>query len=97
MRGVLTRLQAQLDVEEAATWYESRRFGLGLRFLDELDSVMKRITATPFQFPEIHPRVRRALLKRFPYSVYFFASDEQVEVIAVLHQHRHPGTWRNRW
>jgi plasmid stabilization system protein ParE len=36
------------------------------------------------------------LLKRFPYSVYFVADDEQIEVIAVLHQHRHPDTWRNR-
>ena len=96
MRKLATRLQAQLDVEEAAIWYESRRLGLGLRFLDDLDSVMKRITATPFQFPEIHPRVRRGLLKRFPFSVYFSAGDEQVEVIAVLHQHRHPDTWRDR-
>ena len=62
----------------------------------ELDSLMTRIGATPFQFPQIHPSVRRALLKRFPYSVYFLVGDEQVEVIAVLHQHRHPNTWRNR-
>ena len=96
MRKLVTRLRARLDVEEAAVWYESRRSGLGLRFLDELDYVMKRIAATPFQFPEIHPGVRRALLKRFPYSVYFLVGDEQVEIIAVLHQHRHPNTWRNR-
>ena len=96
MRKVVTRLRAQLDIEEAAIWYEDRRPGLGLRFLDELDYVMERITATPLQFPEIHPRVRRGLLKRFPYSVYFLAGGEQVEVIAVLHQHRHPDAWRNR-
>jgi plasmid stabilization system protein ParE len=96
MRKLVTRLQAQLDVEDAALWYESQQPGLGLRFLDELDYVMKRIIASPSQFPEVHPRIRRGLVKRFPYSVYFSASDEQVEVVAVLHQHRHSDTWRNR-
>jgi plasmid stabilization system protein ParE len=97
MRKLVTRLQAQLDVEEATSWYENRRPGLGLRFLEELEYVLKRVTAAPLQFPAIHPGVRRALLNRFPYSVYFLAGDEEVEIIAVLHQHRHPDTWRSRF
>ena len=97
MRPVVTRLQAHLDLEEAVSWYESRQPGLGLRLLDEFDYVMRRIAATPLQFPAIQAGVRRALLKRFPYSVYFVARDEQIEVIAMLHQHRHPDTWRHRF
>src|SRR5580700_10367424 len=96
MRKLVTRLQAQLDLEEAVSWYESRRPDLGLRFLDECDYVMRRIAAAPLQFPLIQSGARRALLKRFPYSVYFVAGDEQIEVIAILHQHRHPDTWKNR-
>ncbi len=97
MRKLVSRLQAQLDVEEAASWYESLRPGLGLRFLEEIDYVLKRVTAAPFQFPTIHPGIRRALLQRFPYSVYFMAGHEEVEVMAVLHQHRRPDTWRSRF
>ena len=67
----------------------------GPRFLDELDYIRKRVAAAPFQFPAIHPGVRRALLNRFPYALYFLTGDEEVEVIAVLHQHRHPDTWRS--
>ena len=96
MRQLVARPQAQLDVEDAAIWHEGKRPGLGLQFLADLDYVMKRIAAAPLQFPEIRPGVRRGLLKRFPYSVYFSADDEQVEIIAVLHQHRHPYTWSNR-
>jgi len=96
MRKVVVRLQAQLDVEAAATWYEAKQAGLGLGFLSELEYVIRRIRAAPSGFPEIHPAVRRGLLRRFPYSVYFLLREEQVEVIAVLHQHRHPDTWRHR-
>jgi plasmid stabilization system protein ParE len=70
--------------------------GLGSDFLDQLDYLLERIASAPFQFPEIHPNIRRGLLKRFPYSVYFSADEEQVEIIAVLHQRRHPDTWRGR-
>ena len=96
MRKLTLLLQAQLDVHNAASWYENQRLGLGTRFIDELDYVANRIRISPFQFPEIHPAVRRGLLSRFPYSVYFSVNEESIEVIAVLHQHRDPDTWRDR-
>ena len=96
MRSLLLRPQAQLDAADAAGWYEDQRTGLGIRFLAALDHVLSRARLSPFQFPEIDPCVRRGLLPRFPYSVYFSVGADCIEVIAVLHQHRHPDTWRNR-
>ncbi|SRR6266487_3221784 len=96
MRDLIVRLQAQLDVEDAALWYESRRPGLGARFLDEVDYVVERIRVSPLQFPEIEPGIRRGLTRRFPYSVYFSIIEERIEIIAVLHQYRHPDTWKKR-
>jgi plasmid stabilization system protein ParE len=46
---------------------------------------------------ELVRQVRRALLNRFPYSIYFAIGDSETEVIAVLHQHRHPNTWKSRF
>jgi plasmid stabilization system protein ParE len=88
--------EADLDVFDAVAWYEDQRTGLGAELLIELDAVLQRIMQTPLQFPEIKGNVRRALLHRFPYSVYFSVGDETVEVIAVLHQHRDPRTWEQR-
>ena len=48
----------------------------------------------PLQFPEVEPNVRRALLRRFPFAVYFLAEAGTVEIIAVLHMRRDPETWR---
>ena len=88
--------QAELDVSDAAAWYERRRTGLGYEFLDELDSVLRRVIKDPLQFPKIKNQLRRALLGRFPYSVYFGLTRETVELVAVLHQRRDPRTWERR-
>ena len=88
--------QAELDVSDAAAWYEQRRAGLGGEFLDELDSVLQRVINNPSQFPKIKNQIRRALLHRFPYAVYFDVTGETLELIAVLHQRRDPRTWEKR-
>ncbi len=88
--------QAELDLGDATAWYEEQRTGLGDELLNELDSVVQRVVESPFQFPQIKSDVRRALLRRFPYAVYFRATSEIVELIAFLHQHRDPRTWDKR-
>jgi hypothetical protein len=40
--------------------------------------------------------LRKALLKRFPYAVYFELRDEECVVWAVAHGRRRPGYWRGR-
>ena len=95
-RRLIIQPQAEIDVADAVAWYEDQRIGLGNEFLDELDLVMERVVYSPFQFPQIRNEVRRALLRRFPYSVYFRVSDEAVMLIAVLHQHRDPRNWQKR-
>jgi len=68
--------EADLDVVDAVAWYEGQRSGLGVELLMELDAVMQRVVQGPLQFPEIKDGIRRALLQRFPYSVYFKVGDE---------------------
>ena len=96
MRRLTILPQAELDVSDATAWYEERRAGLGDEFLDELDSVLRRVIKSPSQFPKIKSNIRRALLRRFPYAVYFGVTRESVEVIAFLHQHQDPRTWEKR-
>lgn len=95
MAEVIVRPRAEADIREAALWYESRRPGLGSEFTLRLDALFERIAHGPLQFPEIGSAVRRALLRRFPYAIYFVIAANPV-VIAVLHQHRHPDTWKQR-
>ena len=95
-RRIVVRPQSDLDIQAAAVWYEDQQSGLGARFLDELDLVFQRIAESPLQFPRLELEVRRALLRRFPYGVYFLAEAEEVRVLAVLHLHQQPDVWKSR-
>lgn len=93
---LIIRPEAELDIESSALWYEEQQSGLGTRFLDGLNEVLARIAENPLQFPEIEKGIRRALLRRFPYGIYFVAEQDQLVVFAVLHIRRHPDTWKRR-
>ena len=85
---------ADLDVEAAFEWYESERSGLGLEFLDELRTAYDCIVVGPLKYQELRGGIRRALLRRFPYAVYFVIEGDVVVVVAVLHASRDPAEWQ---
>jgi toxin ParE1/3/4 len=97
MMPIIIRPAAETDIREASEWYEERELGLGGRFLDELRGTFTRIARMPLQFPSIGKGLRRALLKRFPYAIYFVPRDDSTcAVLAVLHQRRNPNIWKKR-
>ena len=57
---------------------------------------MARIEREPAHFAFADTEVRRALLRRFPYAVYFIVDDASVIVLACLHVRRDPSVWESR-
>jgi plasmid stabilization system protein ParE len=92
---VVFRPQAEDEVLEVRRWYESKRFGLGREFGEELNRIVERIAVGPLQFPRVHGETRRAVLSRFPYVVYFRVADTAVVVLAI-HGRQHPSHWQRR-
>jgi hypothetical protein len=90
------RPEAELDVFEAAAWYERERTGLGVAFVQTIRRVFSRIERAPLQFPLVTTDVRRAILGRFPFGIFFFVEERASTVIAVMHLHRHPRAWELR-
>ena len=62
---------AEDDVDDAYAWYASSRRGLGEEFLADMDAVMHMLEQVPEVGPSVHQGMRRVLLHRFPYSVYY--------------------------
>jgi len=93
---LVVRDAAEADIAEAARWYERRSPGLGREFLRAVDVTFAEISRMPERYPIVRGAARRALLRRFPYAVYFVATPELVSVFACLHARRDPRLWRER-
>ena len=87
---------ARLDLEEAHAWYEEQSPGLGDRFAKDVDSTVGRLAEHPEAHAVVDGRIRRALLRRFPYGVFYIVEDHEVVIIAILHAARGPTTWLGR-
>jgi toxin ParE1/3/4 len=93
--------EAEAELRDAASWYESRRTGLGLEMLAEVDEGIERIRRTPFQFARLETNpdeqtVRRLLLRRFPFQLIYEVAKEEIQLLAVAHTRRRPGYWKHR-
>jgi plasmid stabilization system protein ParE len=95
-RTVRLREEADWDLVSAATWYERQRAGLGREFLSEALNSFDLPTERPLSYPIVLRDIRRALMGRFPFAIYFRVERSDVVVIAVLHGSRHPQRWRRR-
>ena len=90
------RREAEADLAEAMAWYEERRAGLGVELLRSVERVLESIREYPLAAADLHRGVRRVKTRRFQYFVYYVVENDDLTVIAVLHQARDPRTWMGR-
>jgi plasmid stabilization system protein ParE len=88
--------EARADLRQARAYYDGQRNGLGREFVVAIVDTLEVVVERPGSFPQVHSDVRRAIVKRFPYGVFFRLVGGAVRVIAIMHLHRDPGTWRRR-
>lgn len=84
------------ELDEAVEWYSQQSSGLEMRFLDEVDKALRRISVYPYSCAEIEDGIRRCLLNRFPYGLIYGMDEEMIVIIAVAHLHRQPRYWSKR-
>jgi len=88
---VVYRLAAGRDIAEARRWYDARRLGLGAEFRQAVRAVETLLATYPDAFPKVYGEIRRALVRRFPYAIYYRRLEADVlEIVACLHTSRQP-------
>lgn len=88
--------EAQEDIEDAYAWYESRSLGLGESFLSRLDACIQTVLRRPEMASLVHANYRRALVRRFPYSIFYEYAENRVTIYCVCHSSRDPKRWQRR-
>lgn len=93
---LLVAPDAAEDIDLAYKWYESQQPSLGNRFLDQFRNCTKSIMHSPEAHAIVSGRYRRALLRKFPYAVFYSYDNGIITIFAVLHTARDPAIWNVR-
>ena len=88
--------EAEAELIAAIEYYEIREDGLGIRFAEEVNATIQRICAFPQTWEKIDNAIHRCLTNKFPYGILYRISENNIEIMAVMHLHRRPGYWKNR-
>ena len=84
---------AAFEMDAAFDWYEKRQPGLGTEFLRSCEAAFSAIGRAPRLHRVIRNGIRRALLRRFPFGVFFAEEKDTVVILAVVHVRRSPENW----
>ncbi len=88
-------LEAEVDLEQAATWYEQNAPEQLAPFLDAVAEAIARVRKSPAAFGRHSALpdslgVRRIFLRDFPYTMAYLPLGDEIVVLAVAHQYRMP-------
>jgi|SRR6185369_10885820 toxin ParE1/3/4 len=88
--------EADAELTEARQWYSHWRRGLDLRFMQGVEETLTRVVDNPHLFPVIHGNLRRALVRHFPFAIFYEITANEIQIIAVFHSRRNPELWKSR-
>lgn len=88
--------EADAELAEAREWYAHQHEDLDLEFMQSIDEALSRILANPDQYPNAYTSLRRCVVRRFPFAIFYEVASDEVEVIAVFHSRRDPERWSSR-
>ncbi len=96
MTEVVFHPSAQTELDQSATFYESRLGGLGKRFVAAVEDATAGIAASPTAGALLGRDFRHRIVPGFPFSLIYRVWSDHIFIVAVAHQHRRPGYWRQR-
>ena len=93
---VVLRKSARAELDEAFDWYEAQGAGLGVRFATWVQDTFDRIAFSPESYPVVTDDIRRAIVRRYPYAIYFRIRLQQIAILTVVHTSQDPRVWQRR-
>jgi plasmid stabilization system protein ParE len=88
---------ALAELQEAAAFYAAQaNVDMARAFVDEFERVVNLIFSSPQLGAIFRGNCRRYFLRKFPYSVIYQITQDELRVLALAHQRRRPSYWSKR-
>ena len=91
------RPAARREFDDASDWYRDEDHAIRAKFVAAVRKTIKTVEQRPLAFPVVFgTSVRRANVRKFPYSVFFTLEGSLVIILSIFHDSRNPIIWRGR-
>jgi toxin ParE1/3/4 len=87
---------ARREIGDAAIYYAQRNQAIADRFLDAVESAIRKIRETPTRFRQLENELYRCRVAGFPYAIIYKLTESELIILAVKHDRRRPDYWRTR-
>jgi len=87
---------AEMELVEAAQFYDERQPGVGRLFLDAVREAGERIRRNPEWWPVLEESIRGCRVVPFPYRMLYREFPDHIQIVAVVHFSQRPGSWKDR-
>jgi len=87
---------AEIEFLKEVLYYSKARTGIGLRFQAEVQAAVSRAARHPLGGAPSFKETRSILVKRFPFSVVYRPSKQEVLVVAIAPHRKRPNYWASR-
>ena len=82
--------EAETELAEARLWYSLQREGLDAALMRSIDQTLSALARRPYSNPIIYRSLRRAVVRRFPFAIFYEVGTSEIVVFAVYHSRRDP-------
>ena len=89
--------EAETELAEARLWYSLQRAGLDTALMMRIDQTLSAIAARPHSYPIVYRNLRRAVVRQFPFAIFYEGDVNEIVVFAVYHSRRDPEQLQSRF
>jgi len=83
-------------LDDAFNFYVLESTKIASSFFQQINSSLTAISENPYNFQIVHKNIRRFVVKKFPFVVYYYIEDKNIKIISIFHTSRNPQIWKTR-
>jgi plasmid stabilization system protein ParE len=87
---------AEQDIKDSVDYYKDKEEGLEIQYLNIINQAFQLISNNPLSFPLIKYKIRKFVVKEFPFNIFYLCEDSIIYILSVFHMKRDPKKWRRR-
>ncbi len=95
MKGVI-HPEAAIEYAETAAYLKERSPQIAVAFVDSIEAGIKKVKRQPHIYPIVDDDVRRYVVQKFPYCIFYTIESDYILFVAIMHTSRRPGYWKDR-